>query len=74
VELTRPESNRPVAAVSPPDGDQVTVGAELLDAIVGAVGHVDVAAQVDRDAVRGLELARRPPLDAPCADELEARR
>ena len=57
VELAGTAAGGPVTAAAAKAREEPAVAGEGLDAVVGCVGHIDLAAAVDGNAVRGLELA-----------------
>ena len=48
------------AAHAGPHAEEIAVGGEYLDALVGAIGDVELAVGVDGDAVRQVEFALVP--------------
>ena len=62
--------NSPSPQPDVPKGHQeLAVGAELLDAVVAPVGHVDIAQLIDGDAPRHVKLALAAAVAAPLAQE-----
>src|SRR5262249_38773555 len=53
-----------------PFGNELAVRLENLNAVVGAVGHIDASQRIDSDAVRRIEFARPLAMLAPRGDEL----
>ena len=51
-------------------GERLAVGCELLDAVVLAVGHVEVTGRVQRQAARAVEFARAVATAAPLLERL----
>src|SRR4029078_539154 len=52
-----------------PLGEEAARGIKDLDAIVGAIGHIDTAFGIYRDAMRHIELAGGRAFAAPPLDE-----